>query len=153
MAQFKPKSLARYDRNINLLTKYNYSDPFLINVLPFYKSKEMNETVNNYFFLYIASLLIFVLLITYIYMDSFIYGGLKIQLFSMIFLSTFAIGGMFRRKKWAITLWVFISLLYNWSLEYWYNIQEASLIIAFSVLTIYTIILLSKKRKLIYGNS
>jgi len=82
-------------------------------------------------------------------MDSFISVGLKIQLFSIIFLSTFSIGGMFRHKKWAITLWVFINLLYNWVLVYWYNIQEISLIIGFSI---YTIILLSKKGELMYSN-
>lgn len=136
---------------LGLLTKYNSSDPFLINVLPFYKVKEKNEKGKNYFFLYIASLIIFAILITYIYMDSFIYGGLKIHLFSSIFFSTLAIGGMFRHKKWAIALWVLISILYNWTLVYWYNIQETSLIIGFLALTIYTIILLSKKGKLIYN--
>ena len=133
---------------LGLLTKYNSSKPFLINVLPFYKVKRNNEKVNNYFFLYIATLLIFSILIIYIYMDSFMSVGLKIQLFSIIFISTISIGGMFRDKKWAITLWAFINLLYNWAIVYWYNIQEISLIIGFSALTIYTIILLSKKGEL-----
>ena len=78
-------------------------------------------------------------------MESFISVGLKVQLFLSIFISTIAIGGMFQNKIWAKTLWIIISILYNWTLVYWYNIQEISLIVAFSILTIFSIFLLRRK--------
>jgi sterol desaturase/sphingolipid hydroxylase (fatty acid hydroxylase superfamily) len=132
---------------LGLLNKYNSSNPFLMNLLPFYKVKNVNDKVNNSFKLYVASFIVFSILVVYIYMESFISLPLKVQLFSSVFLSTIAIGGMFQNKKWAIILWVFISFFYNWILVYWYNIQEVSLIVGFSTLTLYTIFLLKRKHK------
>ncbi len=132
---------------LGLLKKYNSNNPFLMNILPFYKVKDEKEKVNNSLLLYLASLINFSILVVYIYMESFISGGLKVQLFLTIFISTIAIGGMFRNKTWAITLWIIISIFYNWTLVYWYNIQQISLIVAFSILTIFTILFLRKNKK------
>ncbi len=132
---------------LGLLKKYNSSNPFLINTLPFYKIKKVKEKVNNSFKLYVSSFIIFVLLIVFIYLESSISLKLKSCLFTSIFVSTIAIGGMFGRKFWAKTLWVFITLFYNWIIVYWFSIESLPLVIAFSVLTIDTLFTLKLNLK------
>lgn len=132
---------------LGLLQKYNSNDPFLMNVIPFYKKKNIKDSVNNSFDLYLASFIVFLTLVVYIYLDFFISSGLKINLFISIFLSTIVIGGLFKNKKLFKFLWVLITIPYNWFIIFFFHVQNVPLILCFCALSIYTFYLLSKKSK------
>lgn len=132
---------------LGLLKKYNSSDPFLINILPFYRTKNVKESINNNFIFYVASIMIFSVLINFIYLESIISLYLKIFLFLSIFASTFAIGGMFRIKRWAFNLWIFICMFYNWGITYWFEIKYLGLIISFFILSLFTLYIIYRLKK------
>lgn len=129
---------------LGLLKKYNSSDPFLVNVLPFLRNKDVRESVNNNFILYVASFLVFTVLINFIYLESISSLSLKINLFLSVFVSTFAIGGMFRNKKWAVSLWTIICLIYNWCIVFWFEVYNIGLIFSFIILSIFSFFLIRK---------
>jgi sterol desaturase/sphingolipid hydroxylase (fatty acid hydroxylase superfamily) len=132
---------------LGLLQKYKSNNPFWVNVIPFYKQKDIQDSVNNSFDLYLASFIIFLTLVVYIYLDSYISASLKINLFISIFFSTIAIGGLFKNKILFKLMWFLITIPYNWFIIFFFHIQNISLIFCFSALTIFTIYLLSKKSR------
>ena len=132
---------------LGLLKKYNSSDPFLVNILPFHREKKVRESINNNFIFYVASIMIFSVLINFIYLESIIPLYLKICLFLSIFASTFAVGGMLRFKRWAFNLWIFICVFYNWGIIYWFEIKYLGLIISFVILSLFTVFIINRYKK------
>lgn len=131
---------------LGLKTKYSSNNPFWINIVPFKKDKKIHEKYADNIIWFIASLLTFLHLVIYIRMEAYdtdLY--LMASVFSSIFISTIAIGGIVSEKKWGFNLWLIVVFGLNWINVIVSGFDEP-LLICSSAIALFTILYLIIKK-------
>lgn len=100
--------------------------------------KSPSFQINNYY-IAVGGVMLFMLLLYYIFQENSWTTGLKIQLFTIVFLGTIANGGLSEGRYWGVLLWSALFIIIAPSFVWVNQVLDARIIIPLTILLVHAL--------------